>query len=75
MPIDKPAFGHTMQLTKSSQLRTLRELRQEHNGHDEVRQRNVGVYLNSTTNVKKYSDKYRIKNVGELRTLLTKQTD
>jgi len=71
--LDKPTFGHTMQLTKSSKVVNMRDFRL--NGGDELPKRNLGPYLGSSADALKYSDKYRIKNLGELRLLLTKSTD
>ena len=70
-----------MQLTKQSKMRSLKEIRNTTSqpprqfDEDSAPRRNLGVFLNTTEDSQKFSEKYRIKNIGELRNLLTKQTD
>ena len=65
--VDKPTFGHAHQLNKTSGLLT--ELKKQ--GIAKPRQ-DLGTYLSTDPLHPKYSSKYRIKNVGELKLLLKK---
>ena len=57
--LDKPAFGHAHQLSKKGQLEGA-----------STAEEGTGNYLSSDPQHKKYTSKYRVKNVGELKMLL-----
>ena len=68
--VDKPAFGHAHQLTKTSKIV---EAKQAPKGvTDHKSRQNLGNYLSTDPQNKKYTDKYRVKNVNELKLLLKK---
>lgn len=75
LQLDKPTFGHAHQLTKKGLVtespagKTAGAGEALETGHPNIK----GNYLSSHPQNKKYSSKYRIKNVGELKMLLTRK--
>ena len=74
MQLDKPSFGHTHQLSKKGLLNDPQsnEKQMAVQPSDTQRQNIIAVsnYLSCDPQNKKYSSKYRVKNVGELKMLL-----
>lgn len=72
--LDKPTFGHTHQLSKKGLIdpQANDKLMAGQQPSDTQRQTNFAVsnYLSCDPQNKKYSSKYRVKNVGELKMLL-----
>ena len=68
--VDKPAFGHAHQLTKTSKIVDAKQAPKGVTDHKS--RQNLGNYLSTDPQNKKYTDKYRVKNVNELKLLLKK---
>lgn len=72
LQLDKPSFGHSHQLSRKG-LIEVPEKPGTASILDYQKRTVIGNYLSSDPNNKKYSSTYRIKNVGELKMLLTRK--
>ena len=74
--VDKTAFKYSHQLPKGRAThRQLKAVDEDEEKKKSKKGNLLGNYLSTNPNMQKYSSTYRIKNVNELKMLLTKQTD